>query len=1101
MIDSIRRSLGLTLGLIALLAALPAAAGAELQTIDFESGAALDAPITTIGDVTFPQDPGFRPYRTDVGAHAHSGTAVGDIGRCFEETHQGPGCELVPPHTTALLARTAQSVTLFAGRFDIQSPFNPLGTATLTAFHGGPDGTPVATTGPVPIASGDFNTPLSVTSASADIDSFTVTGANAALGIDDVEVDFAGSQPDFSIAATDQVVALVQGQQTQIPIRLARVNGSNGTVRLSIRGLPPGVTGSFSPALVTGAGTTSTLTLTAGSDANDSDFHATTATIVADPQGDANVAPAPRVASLSVRVASSFSLGSGDQTDTNQRSNQSVEIAAPQCAPVDVPLKVTRDIAMTRDISLSVEPAAEDAVPELPSGVEARILDSPVVAPGGNVVAQRTLRFIVQPYVQLPPGGLPLLLVAKADGVPERTLKLSLFNLSPTAEVASTSTGSNVVQTPRFQQDGSRVRITGDGFCAGTRVQVGLDSHELPATLLDDHTLEFTVPRYALSGPVKILPPAFNADYVAGGQLIVDDVRNTDGFQFVNPSFGKLSWSEMVRAFGRDDTYVDVNPCWPLGDCTVASVPSPIALTQWPVLRAITDGAHCFGMSLAIQDFLSGRESDQGLASPPPASIHAIPSENGPVPELKSLLNVEQVKQFSDEFASAYFERPQSIYQQFAVIGQELAHHRYAMVTLHGPGRFDGHTVLAYDMARTGPTSVRIYTYDPNQPSVDERLDPETHDLRVDQGTILIDEAEGTWTFPDSGWSGKLNDGSLWAVPSGTTPANPSLPDHGAVTSFLFGAAPGTVVPVASSANAKPLPSQQGTPGQSSGGEWVARAGAPASVTVAGVKAGSYAETYSGPGFVASVADVATAKGVRDTLTGSGDGISLASGKARALTVELARKAPGATVAATLHTHASAHGSDRAGLGAGGAISYAHAGAATQVSVSLTSVRRDGGPATFSSGPIALRGGDRLSVAPLGRDLSRARVTIRDAHGRTASRVVRNRARAIGRLALGAPKLAGRRVAVRVRLTGVHDGAMLGATLRLMRGGRVVARKAVVLRSARGSHTLAWRLPRAARKGRYRLLVDARAIATGVRGPGALASVAAHRAARIAIRR
>jgi len=1094
-----RRRLCSLLGLLLLLAALPATAGAELQTIDFESGAALDAPIDTIGDVTFPQDPGFRPYRTDVGAHAHSGTTVGDVGRCFEETHQGPGCELVPPHTTALLARTAQSVTLFAGRFDVQSPFNPLGTATLTAFHGGPDGTPVATTGPVPIASGDFNTPLTVTSASANIDSFTVTGANAAVGIDDVEVDFAGGQPDLSVAATDQVVALVQGQQTQIPIRLSRVNGSNGTVRLSIRGLPTGVTGSFSPALVTEAGTTSTLTLTAGPDATDSDFHATTATIVADPQGDANVAPAPRVASLNVRVAKSFELGSGDQTDTNQRSNQSVEIAAPQCAPVDVPLKITRDIAMTRDISLSVEPAAEDAAPELPDGVEARILDSPVVAPGGNVVAQRTLRFTVQPYVQLPPGGLPLLLVAKADGAPERTLKLSLFNLSPTAEVASTSTGSNVVQTPRFQQDGSRVRITGDGFCAGTHVQVGADPEFIPATTVDDHTIEFTVPRNALTGPVHILPPAYNADYVAGGQLIVDDVRNTDGFQFVNPSFGSLSWSELVRAFGHDDTSIDVNPCWPVGDCTVTSVPSPIALTQWPVLRAMTDGAHCFGMGLAIQDFLSGKESYRGFADPAPASIYAIPSADGPGPDLKSLLNVEQVKQYSDEFASAYFQRPRSIYEQFAIIQQELAHHRYAMVTLHGPGVFDGHTVLAYDMARTGPTSVRIYTYDPNQPSVDERLDPEAHQLRIDQGTIRIDEAEGTWTFPDSGWAGKLNDGSLWAVPSGTMPDDPSLPDHGVVTSFLFGAAPGTAVPVETSANATPLPSQQGTPGQSSGGEWVARAGAPASVTIEGVKAGSYAEAYSGLGFVASVADVATATGVRDTLTGSGDGIALASGKARALTVALARKAAGATVAATVQTHASAHGSDRAALGAGGALSYAHAGAATQVSVSLTSVRSDGGPATFASGPIPVHNGDRLSVKPLDRALSRARVTIRDAHGRTTTRVLRSRARRVGRLTLGAPRVTGRRVALRIRLAGAHGGAVLGATLRLMRGSRVVARKALVLRSAAGAHALAWRLPRRVASGRYRLVVDARAVPTGVRGSGALASAVARRAAHVAV--
>jgi hypothetical protein len=1102
---SFRRRLGLLLGLCALLAALPAAARAELQTIDFESGAALGSPINTIGDITFLQEPGFRPYRTDVGTHAHSGTAVGDLGRCFEETGKGSECEFVRPHTTAVLARTAQSITVFAGRFDTQGVSNPLGTATLTAFHGGPNGTPVATSGPIPVTN-DFNARLTVTSANDDIDSFTVTASNAAVGIDDVEASFAGSQPDFSVAATDQIVPLVQGQQTQIPVRLSRVNGSNGTLRLSIRDLPPGVTGSFSPALVTGTNGTSTLTLTASQNADDSDFHARTATITADPQGDQNVAPAPRTAFLSVRVARSFQLSSGDQTDANQLWNQSVEIAAPQCAPVDVPLQITRDIAMTRDVTLSVESAAQGGAPELPNGVTAEILDSPVVAPGGSVVAQRTLRLTVQPSAQLPPEGLALLLLAKADGAPAHTLKLSLFHLSPTAEVASTSTGSNVVHTPRFQQDGSRVRITGDGFCPGTRIRVGADTHEEPATVVDDHTLEFTVPRYALSGPVKILPPAYNADYVAGGQLVVDDVRNTDGFQFANPSFGALSWSELTRAFGDDDAWLNVNPCWPFGDCTVnTGIENPLALVEWPVLRALTDGAHCFGISVAIQDFLSGKESDRGFANPAPATINAIPSESGPGPDLKSLLNVDQVKQFSDEFASAYFERPESIYQQFAVIKQEFAQHRYAMVTLHGPGHFDGHTVLAYDMVRTGPTTVRIYTYNSNLPSVSdkERLSPDGHQYYMDLSTILIDEAEGIWTFPDLKWTGKLEDGSLWAVPYGTVPANPSLPKHGAVASFLFGSAGGAAVPVGQSAGTQPMPSQQGTPGQGSGGEWVARAGAPASVTIEGVKAGSFAEAYTGPGFAASVTGVATAKGVRDTLTGSGDGISLASGKARALTVELARKAPGAgaTVAATVQTHASAHGSDRAGLGADGAVDYTHTGAATQVSFSLTSVRRDGGPATFASGPVAVHGGDRLSVEPLDRALSRARVTVRDAHGRTHSRVVRNRARAAGRIALAAPKVAGRRISVRVKLSGFRGGATLGATLRLMRGPRVVARKALVLTSAAGAHALAWRLPRSAVRGRYRLAIDARAIATAPHATAALASVTAHRTAALALKR
>src|SRR5262249_25631133 len=155
----------------------------------------------------------------------------------------------------------------------------------------------------------------------------------------------------------------------------------------------------------------------------------------------------------------------------------------PQCAPVDVPLKVSRDIAMSQDVSLSIRRADGSGEVGLPDGVNVQILDSPIVEPGGNLVAQRTLRFTVEPRAQRPPDGLTLTVVGKAGsdpGGPSRTLWLNLFRQSPDARFAS----SRVVHTPRFQQSGSTVRVTGDGFCAGTRVQVGADPEEVPARLI-----------------------------------------------------------------------------------------------------------------------------------------------------------------------------------------------------------------------------------------------------------------------------------------------------------------------------------------------------------------------------------------------------------------------------------------------------------------------------------------------------------------------------------------------------------------------------------------------------------------------------------------
>ena len=249
--SSVGRAARGLVGVLALLfvaAVLPsAAARGRAQTIDFESGPALETPFEGNGDISFPREPGFRPYRRDVGARAHSGTTVGDLGRCAEETGGGgQTCELFQAQTTARLARTAERVTLFAGQFGPNDPTAEPEQATLTAFSA--DGTQVATSGPVPIDDSGFDAELSVESAAGDIASFTVRAtspvegggeiAAAELGIDDVTVSFAGgARPDFAVSTTLEIVRLAQGKQVEVPVSVPRVNGSSGPVELLDLGL------------------------------------------------------------------------------------------------------------------------------------------------------------------------------------------------------------------------------------------------------------------------------------------------------------------------------------------------------------------------------------------------------------------------------------------------------------------------------------------------------------------------------------------------------------------------------------------------------------------------------------------------------------------------------------------------------------------------------------------------------------------------------------------------------------------------------------------------------------------------------------------------
>ncbi|MDB4878602.1 MAG: regulator of chromosome condensation [Gemmatimonadetes bacterium] len=73
--------------------------------------------------------------------------------------------------------------------------------------------------------------------------------------------------PAGRVTVTPAAFALVQkGSSSTIAITLARIGGFTGDVALSLEA-PPGISGTFAPAVLTGAATTSTLTVTASSSA------------------------------------------------------------------------------------------------------------------------------------------------------------------------------------------------------------------------------------------------------------------------------------------------------------------------------------------------------------------------------------------------------------------------------------------------------------------------------------------------------------------------------------------------------------------------------------------------------------------------------------------------------------------------------------------------------------------------------------------------------------------------------------------------------------------------------------------------------------------
>ncbi|HEX5609755.1 MAG TPA: hypothetical protein VFX45_06665 [Solirubrobacterales bacterium] len=1100
------RALAAALAAVALVAAIIASgASAEVQTIDFEA-ATLGAPLNGEGDIAFPQSRGFRPYGAEVGNRANSGTKVGDLGRCIEEAPRASACELFQAHTTAELARTASSVTVFVGRFGPIEAGDVPERAMLTAFRA--DGQPIAAQA-IELVEG-FKRRLQVQSPAGNIAGFSISAISGAdnsgpagdLGVDDVSVNFVqGGAADFAVSTTTDVVGVPAGEEVQVPVRVSRINGSNGRIDLAVSGLPLGV--SADPVRLEGLQTQATLTLRAEPSAPDTNFAPAAASVVANPNGNAAVAPAPRTAPLAVRVGRAFQLRSGEVTDAEEKV---IPVSLPSCAAVDVPLTIARDPALERTVQLSVRQDLEDST-LMPPGISGEFLAGADVAPGGGLVAERTLRLRSDASSGLFSQPRTIVVEARVEpGEPPRALRLRLTHAEG-ASVSRITPAFRDARTPRFGRPGATVRVSGEGFCPGTTVIVGSDQSRTPTTLLDDRTLEFVVPRYATTGPLTVVPPAGGHPY-QGGRLQVDSVRNGDAFPFKNYPFGALALDELERAFGSDDIFISVNPCWPFANCTVQTgFLSPMAAIDWGVLNIALrrSNGHCFGINLSLQQLASRKVPLSFYTRAPGAQPFDVPGPNGPEASLEALLDANHARQYSEEFLEAYFKRPKGLQPQLDLLAREFGKGQMPMVQIYRGLR--AHSVLAYDLVETASTA-RIYVYDNASPFLaEEEFDPNRHRTKVEAGVIAIDKTSGTWTYEGaSGWSGSVADGSIWVSPFEANPDDPSLPGRDTLTRGLayvvLGSLDGTVRSDAGS-GAEFLPDTGEEADAAGNGTWVGAAGKPLDVTMTGTRDGRYTQAYSAPGFIASIEDVATKKGVRDEITGAGDELRFESGRARELEIGLAKEqGKTLTLGATLRIHASAGGAERAGFAKSGALTFAHEGAATAASFTLTAIRPNGGPTSFESGPVALRDGDRVTAKPLGRDLKRVRLTIRGKGGRKVSRVLRDRSNG-GRLRIGKPRVSKGTLSLPYKLSGVRGRGrgIVGASLRLMRGKRVVAKKALAVRASKGAHRITWKLPKGISRGSYRLAADLRALSPGSRGSTVTDSVTAASSSRLKISR
>jgi len=123
---------------------------------------------------------------------------------------------------------------------------------------------------PASVAAGAGTTLTLAASASAapGAQTFTVTGVSsgATHALQGGVAIVAAPKSEFSIALSPASAALSPGAQATFTVSTAVVSGTQMSIVLSISGLPPGVTGAFSPATVPSGGS-ATLTLAAAASA------------------------------------------------------------------------------------------------------------------------------------------------------------------------------------------------------------------------------------------------------------------------------------------------------------------------------------------------------------------------------------------------------------------------------------------------------------------------------------------------------------------------------------------------------------------------------------------------------------------------------------------------------------------------------------------------------------------------------------------------------------------------------------------------------------------------------------------------------------------
>ncbi|WP_126688324.1 hypothetical protein [Nocardioides ferulae] len=583
-----------------------------------------------------------------------------------------------------------------------------------------------------------------------------------------------GPPADVALSTTASVVTIAAGAPQSVPITVSRINGSTGGLTMSATGQGAGVGATFTPNPVTGTGTSTTLLMEAAYSAPFDEDGSTVVTVTGTPAGS-GVAPGPRSTSFRLRVVPTLV------------ASAPAAITAAVCSSARQSVYIDRAPGFTGPVTVVAAGA--------PAGVQVSF--DPPVDPdaGGTDPSPHTME--ISPGPTATPG----------------TSTLSVAGSNPSAtwradDTVLTVTPLQLTGVPSSAAPGERITLRSSGFCPGSTFRFGNDLASVtpPADAYNaDRTqVQVTVPRLATTGPVRVL--ASGTEVGASSRVRIREFRRQTGFSFENWSPNHpMNHAILERTYGRAETNLSIDLCWPFGCSIVTDWIDPLAWVFMKISNEVLTKGECFGIAMTGQRLARGLEPMSRYQPAGASTPWELTGPSGPAPALRDTIAGWHSVQLSTQFIQKWVRE----FVANATMPTETLRSRFSAISPANPALVSikegtkGHAFIAYGFRALPGGGWEVDINDPNIPyTLAEETDTSgvPHRDRLALSTLTFD-ASGNWVYPgfNPDWDGGKE--AIALVPMSEWPRDPSMPTG--VRDLLslivpFGEAPDGVVTDAS---------------------------------------------------------------------------------------------------------------------------------------------------------------------------------------------------------------------------------------------------------------------------------------------------------------